>query len=156
MTKLIVAFGFLCALVFAAPPQPSACFVDLQRARLSDGYRKCLTVAEERFLLWLVIHGQPDIVTLLQDVPLLNHTLIEHLQYLVGNQFGDTAPGTRCLYCKQNTGGSGYDWEPPGVLSKLGRCCSQCPCGRQCRCSSYMQCSPSPCSWDFPTRGSLP
>ena len=73
---------------FAAQPLPTACFVELQRARLPDGYRKSLRVAQERFLLWLVTQGLPGFTSLLEDTKLLNKLLIQHVQYLYENQLG--------------------------------------------------------------------
>ena len=62
--------------------------VNLQRARISDGYRRTLDKAFDKLSIWCVVHDRPLPQSLEGDHPGINALLVDHLQFLFDEQFG--------------------------------------------------------------------
>ncbi len=65
--------------------------VDLQRDRLSAGYRKTLDASFDRLTIWCTVQGRPLPETLENDVAAINNLVVDHVQFLFREQYGLSA-----------------------------------------------------------------
>ena len=65
--------------------------IDLQRDRLSVGYRRTLDVSFDRLELWCVLHSKPLPETIIAEEAAVNRLLVDHVQFLFDEQYGVSA-----------------------------------------------------------------
>ena len=93
---LLFAYSLLCSA--AAPPLLST--LNLQKARVSAGYRHVLDSAFRRIKAWCVVHDRQQPEQLSDENQLMADMLVEHVQYLYENQFG-VASGRQAILSVQ-------------------------------------------------------
>ena len=62
--------------------------IDLQRDRLSAGYRRALDTAFDRFNIWCVVNSHPLPATLEHDAVCMNRLLVQYVRFLFDEQYG--------------------------------------------------------------------
>ncbi len=65
--------------------------IDLQRDRLSVGYRKTQDVSFDRLKLWCVLHSKPLPETIVAEESTVNRLLVDHVQFLYDEKYGVSA-----------------------------------------------------------------
>ena len=85
------AFGLVLLALSASAVPLNGHPLNLQRARISSGYRRTLDGAYDKLTLWCVVHGRPLPHTLENNLQALNTLLVDHLQFLYDEKYGVSA-----------------------------------------------------------------
>ena len=85
------AFGWALLALSASAVPLNGHPLNLQRARISSGYRRTLDGAYDKLTLWCVVHGRPLPHTLENNLQALNTLLVDHLQFLYDEKYGVSA-----------------------------------------------------------------